>query len=117
MGKSAFMLEYDYGRKEYAMSSARLGNDGSRIRETMAFPVNLGGVTEKRLEAHRLRTHRMLGKVHDPIKDTMAHLDATHVFGRYLPFDEYGVAQLVRSTVEQDESIMDLTVKMYGVFL
>jgi hypothetical protein len=118
---SVRQLEYkDFVKNEFALSSGRLGSDGLRIRESMSWPSNRYDdfprfnpfsekVADKRLEAHRKKTHRRIGQVHDPIADTMAHLSANHVFGRTYPADEYGVAQLVQPRIKEQGRLNNMT--------
>lgn len=67
---------------------------------------------DKRLEKFKERSHRMIGKVHDPIRETMDHLSPHHVFGLKFPADEYGVSQLVQPSKTAEEKGDQLTEKV-----
>ncbi|ELU02812.1 hypothetical protein CAPTEDRAFT_212959 [Capitella teleta] len=53
-------------------------------------------IVSKKLDDFRERTQPQLGKVHDPIKDTM-HVPPDHTFGILIKPDEYGVGDLMHS--------------------
>lgn len=67
-----------YQRSVPVMSRVRLYFDGHRVAEVVKWEANPTSLIERRLESFRERTRKQLGKVHDPIKDTMSHLPSTH---------------------------------------
>ena len=54
-------------------------------------------VISKRLADFRQRRQPELGKVHDPMKDTISHLSPDYTFGIAIPPDEYAVGHLIGS--------------------
>ncbi|KAI9207715.1 uncharacterized protein BJ171DRAFT_472552 [Polychytrium aggregatum] len=48
-----------------------------------------------RLSKFRERTQPVIGKVHDPIADTISHLSRDHTFGVTFPPDEFSVSDLL----------------------
>ena len=74
-------------------------NDGRHVRKTMKWLIddiseNAGSLVSKRVEDFRERTQPQLGKVLDPIKDTL-HVGPDHTFGILLKPDEYGAGDLI----------------------
>lgn len=61
-------------------------------------------IVDKRLEAFKERTHRQIGKVHDPLRETMGHVPGSFVFGLKLPEDEHCVAQLVHPYLSEQNT-------------
>nr|KAJ3417994.1 hypothetical protein HK105_000504 [Polyrhizophydium stewartii] len=80
-----------------------INNDGSRVRESMYWEDQRQQETKSKLISSRLADFRErrqpeIGKVHDPIKSTMAHLPESHTFGITFPADEYSVRELLGYT-------------------
>ncbi|KAI8930321.1 hypothetical protein BC831DRAFT_440097 [Entophlyctis helioformis] len=78
----------------------RLDNDGSRVRNTMYWEEEhtqelRSKLISSRLADFRERQQPEIGKVHDPIKSTIAHLSPNHTFGISFPADEYTVCDLL----------------------
>ena len=74
-------------------------NDGIQVRKSLKWLYNTqtektAHIVPKRLEEFRERTQPQLGKVHDPIKDTM-NVPADHTFGVLFKPDEYGAGDLI----------------------
>ncbi|KAJ3333779.1 hypothetical protein HDU76_003593 [Blyttiomyces sp. JEL0837] len=75
-------------------------NDGKRTKEVMYWHEEIvkelqTKVVSKRLADWRERRQPEIGKVHDPLKDTMSHLPSEHVFGIRFPADDYNVGDLI----------------------
>lgn len=55
-------------------------------------------IVSKRVDDFRERTQPQLGKVHDPIKDTMK-VPKDHIFGVLFKPDEYGAGDLIHGRI------------------
>ena len=55
-------------------------------------------IVSKRVDDFRERTQPQLGKVHDPIKDTMK-VAKDHIFGVLFKPDEYGAGDLIHGRI------------------
>ena len=60
----------------------------------ISYSEKAAHIVPKRLEEFRERTQPQLGKVHDPIKDTM-NVPPDHTFGVLFKPDEYGAGDLI----------------------
>ena len=74
-------------------------NDGRHARKTLKWLPDTkmeksAGIVSKRVDDFRERTQPQLGKVHDPIKDTL-NVKPDHTFGILVKPDEYGVGDLL----------------------
>ncbi|KAJ3126088.1 hypothetical protein HK098_007886 [Nowakowskiella sp. JEL0407] len=102
--------DYDYNWTKYPKNSIwgvkiQHDNDGKRVKDSLYweeerkshFTIRELGtkLSIKRLEDYRERSKPALGKVHDPMKDTMNHLPKDHSFGLKFPPDEYTVGDLL----------------------
>ncbi|KAI8909042.1 hypothetical protein EDD86DRAFT_275961 [Gorgonomyces haynaldii] len=81
----------------------RLNSDGSRVKNSLYWKEDREQELHNQLSSARVAHFRdghqpELGKVHDPIKDTMAHLPPDHTFGIKAKQDEMGVCELVGNT-------------------
>eukprot|EP00842_Homolaphlyctis_polyrhiza_P003990 jgi/Hompol1/4592/HPOL_003748-RA len=81
----------------------RLDNDGNRVRDSMYWEEErlqelCSKLISSRLADFRERRQPEIGKVHDPIKSTIAHLPENHTFGITFPADEYSVRELLGYT-------------------
>ncbi|KAJ1569269.1 hypothetical protein HK405_007478, partial [Cladochytrium tenue] len=84
-------------------------NNGLRVKDIMYWSEEkakeLGTkVTSQRLANWRARNQPEIGKVHDPLKDTLAHLPASHIFGITFPQDDYSAAELIGLTAPRRSS-------------
>ncbi|KAJ3220098.1 hypothetical protein HDU67_006854 [Dinochytrium kinnereticum] len=87
---------------ERSLESGRIhnDNDGNRTKEALYWTEERAKelqtiVVTKRLSDWQKRRRPEIGKVHDPIKDTIDHLQPEHVFGiRFRP-DDYSVGDLI----------------------
>ncbi|KAK3735039.1 hypothetical protein RRG08_001829 [Elysia crispata] len=76
-------------------------NDGKMTRETLKWIHEAQGdratkIVSKRLDDFREKTQPQLGKVHDPIKDTLNVLP-DHTFGILLKPDPYGAGDIIHN--------------------
>jgi hypothetical protein len=60
----------------------------------ISYSEKAAHIVSKRLEEFRERTQPELGKVHDPIKDTM-NVPSDHTFGVLFKPDDYGAGDLI----------------------
>ncbi|XP_010888160.2 EF-hand domain-containing family member B isoform X1 [Esox lucius] len=77
-------------------------NDGRNVSKTLhwlcASQVGLkANLVSKRCDDFRERTQPQIGKVHDPIADTLK-VPANHTFGILMCPDDFGAGDLIRST-------------------
>ncbi|XP_071100743.1 EF-hand domain-containing family member B-like [Haliotis cracherodii] len=76
-------------------------NDGRHVRQTLKWLHETESekgskIVSKRGDDFRERTQPQLGKVHDPIKDTLK-VTPDHTFGILLKPDEYGAGDLIHN--------------------
>ncbi|XP_074654131.1 EF-hand domain-containing family member B-like [Tubulanus polymorphus] len=74
-------------------------NDGRHVRSNLRWLTDIQAqkaapIVSKRLDNFRERTQPQLGKVHDPIKDTLK-VGPDHTFGILLKPDDYGAGDLI----------------------
>ncbi|XP_028402808.1 EF-hand domain-containing family member B-like [Dendronephthya gigantea] len=74
-------------------------NDGIHVKKSLKWlydtqSAKAAHIVPKRLEEFRERTQPQLGKVHDPIKDTM-NVPPDHTFGVLFKPDEFGAGDLI----------------------
>jgi len=93
-----------FSRTVPTLSQVRLYCDGHRTSHLMKWHEKSTHLTDRRLESFKERTRCQLGQVHDPIKETMAHLPPSHVFGLNCIPDDCGVPQLIHPTPPQLEN-------------
>ncbi|KAJ3038440.1 hypothetical protein HDV00_000629 [Rhizophlyctis rosea] len=87
----------------WTADGSRFNNDGHRVKDGLYWATERekerGTVLRSKREMEwRERTHPQLGKVHDPIKETISHLPPTHTFGITFPPDPYTVSDLLGTT-------------------
>lgn len=78
-------------------------NDGVHVRKTLKWlhetqQEKATKIVSKRVDDFRERTQPQLGKVHDPIKDTL-RVPPDHTFGVMVKPDEYGAGDLIHMRV------------------
>ncbi|KAL9958296.1 hypothetical protein ACROYT_G035296 [Oculina patagonica] len=78
-------------------------NDGIHVRKTLKWlhetqQEKATKIVSKRVDDFRERTQPQLGKVHDPIKDTL-RVAPDHTFGVMVKPDEYGAGDLIHMRV------------------
>lgn len=78
-------------------------NDGIHVKKTLKWLHNTQQekttkIVSKRVDDFRERTQPQLGKVHDPIKDTL-RVTPDHTFGVMVKPDEYGAGDLIHMRV------------------
>ncbi|XP_071943653.1 EF-hand domain-containing family member B-like [Antedon mediterranea] len=81
-------------------------NDGKHVSKSLKWlrndQLDKGSkIVSKRVDDFRERTQPQLGKVHDPIKDTM-RVSEDHTFGILIRPDEYGAGDLMHCRVPGD---------------
>lgn len=74
-------------------------NAGKHVRQTLKWVHDdrcerMAPIVSKRVDDFRERTQPQLGKVHDPIKDTL-NVGPDHIFGILIKPDEYGAGDLL----------------------
>ncbi|KAJ3282947.1 hypothetical protein BCR33DRAFT_847840 [Rhizoclosmatium globosum] len=77
-------------------------NNGLRVKEALywteeSFKARETKLSSKRLAEFRRRTQPEIGKVHDPLKETLSHLPEDYSFGISFPQDAYHVCDLLGS--------------------
>ncbi|KAI8812236.1 hypothetical protein BJ742DRAFT_878843 [Cladochytrium replicatum] len=98
--------DYNYDWSKYPRESTwgveiDHDNNGGRMKtylgeEPLSKHKELHGqLSSKRLWEFREKRQKEIGKVFDPIRDTMAHLPNDYTFGRTFPPDEYNVGDLL----------------------
>ncbi|KAJ3105312.1 hypothetical protein HDU97_008209 [Phlyctochytrium planicorne] len=75
-------------------------NDGNRTKQALYWTEERAKelqtvVVTKRLSDWQKRRRPEIGVVHDPMKDTIEHLQADHIFGIRFPPDDYSVGDLI----------------------
>lgn len=78
-------------------------NDGIQVRKTLKWlhdtqQEKTTKIVSKRVDDFRERTQPQLGKVHDPIKETL-RVAPDHIFGVMMKPDEYGAGDLIHMRV------------------
>ncbi|KAK2547717.1 EF-hand domain-containing family member B [Acropora cervicornis] len=78
-------------------------NDGIHVRKTLKWlhdtqQEKTTKIVSKRVDDFRERTQPQLGKVHDPIKETL-RVAPDHIFGVMVKPDEYGAGDLIHMRV------------------
>ncbi|ESO84516.1 hypothetical protein LOTGIDRAFT_131996, partial [Lottia gigantea] len=76
-------------------------NDGKEVRQTLKWlqqDDQTSKIVSQRVDNFRERTQSQLGRVHDPIKDTL-NVPADHTFGVLLKPDQYGAGDLLHNRV------------------
>lgn len=81
-------------------------NNGQNVAETLRWmdkrsPEKTTVLVSKRLDEFRERTQPQLGKVHDPIADTL-NVDPNHTFGISIIDDKYTAADLLHMRPEKE---------------
>jgi len=81
-------------------------NDGIHVRKTLKWlhetqSAKAAQIVSKRVDAFRERTQPQLGRVHDPIKETL-RVHPSHTFGIMLQPDEYGAGDLIHMRTSRD---------------
>ncbi|XP_003388337.1 PREDICTED: EF-hand domain-containing family member B-like [Amphimedon queenslandica] len=72
-------------------------NSGSGVRTALKWCKNQGNVTMKKLDDFRERNRPQIGKVHDPIEETLyVHINRDHTFGVTVIPDDYSAGDLVQ---------------------
>ncbi|KAI9325482.1 hypothetical protein BDR26DRAFT_879371 [Obelidium mucronatum] len=92
----------DYQVPEHKLLPDNHDNNGLRVKEVLFWAEERSKemqtkVSSKRLADWRRRTQPEIGKVHDPLKETLSHLPEDYVFGISFPSDAYNVCDLVGS--------------------
>lgn len=83
-------------------------NRGANTRKTLKWMTETLGeksaqLTSKRVDDFRARNAYQVGKVHDPIKDTMT-CGPDHIHGIMVEPDEYGAGDLIENKIENPPS-------------
>jgi hypothetical protein len=71
-------------------------NTGGSVRKSLISNKDDGGMTSKQLDDFRERKHPQVGKVHDPIADTLRVSD-DHTFGVTVLSDQYSAGDLLHT--------------------
>ncbi|KAJ3209400.1 hypothetical protein HDU82_000844 [Entophlyctis luteolus] len=92
----------DFAVPEHKLLPDTHDNNGLRVKEVLQWREEElkdlhSKIVSKRHTEWRARRQPEIGKVHDPLKETMAHLPQDHTFGIKYLSDEYNIGDLLGS--------------------